>query len=313
MRLFWRTGPVLARKARSALARREGCEVRLRAEDHPPSAGGLGPWSGWLRPGRGGLRRGARLCEGGADRSLELADVLACVCGGLLLIAREDRLEEAHVLADVADEVRDPRQREAPDAGGEVVQVDERLLQVSVVDGPVDEPVDAQVALDEGARILFGIESADALDRLGELRAQRRRDVAGGAARGDGLERLAHLRDRREVRDVDGAGEGAAARVRHDEVLALEPLEGLTDGGSADPQLGAQGRLVDGVAGGGVEHDEAVAEDLVGVFGQGCPAGGGLRRCAHLCTHLLVIGTPAGKVLRCARARAYATGTQLIY
>src|SRR5699024_6811456 len=109
-----------------------------------------------------------------------------------------------------------------------------------------------------------------------ELRTTLGREVPGRLAGGDRLEHFAHLGDRGQVGEVDGAGERSAPGEGDDQVVALESLERFADGGPPDFELLAQGRLVDGVTGGDVEHDESVAKDLVGAIGQG------RLPCAHI-------------------------------
>src|SRR5699024_2499439 len=200
--------------------------------------------------------------QGGPQRAVEVPDVLAGELGHRVLAAVEDRLEQVDVLADVPDEIGDPGDDEAPDPRGQVVESNERLHQVRVVDRAIDEPVDVEVEFHQSPLIIGGLERPQLGDRGLELRTTLGREVPGRLAGGDRLEHFAHLGDRGQVGEVDGAGERSAPGEGDDQVVALESLERFADGGPPDFELLAQGRLVDGVTGGDVEHDESVAKDL---------------------------------------------------
>ena len=140
----------------------------------------------------------------------------------------EDRLDERDVLADMP---RDPAQAQGehtPDAGGEVVEPDERLSQMLVAGCGVDRPVHPGVELQQRARIdlrclaiPLGSTSVHRtrIDRRGllgqccKLVAQLRILACCGPAGGDRFEDRAQLGDVDEIGDLDLRGERAAPGI----------------------------------------------------------------------------------------------------
>ena len=92
---------------------------------------------------------------------------------------------------------------------------------------------------------------------------------ARGARRDQRFELLADLGDVRQVGDVDSGGERAPAGIGDDQPVALEAFERFPDGGAAESELARQALVVDRFTGPDVEHDEPLADQLVGAIGVG--------------------------------------------
>ena len=89
---------------------------------------------------------GARVrLEDLADGLLEAGDVVQGELAGPVRIALGHRLEQLHVLGDVAADGGDLVQDQALDARGQDVVADQRGFQVRVGGGPVDQAVHRQV------------------------------------------------------------------------------------------------------------------------------------------------------------------------
>src|SRR5690606_26925383 len=152
------------------------------------------------------------------------------------------------------------------DPGGEVVLPDQDVLEIRVARGAVDLAVHLDVAAQELAPVVdAGLELGHVLRQLGEAGAG---GGGGGDRRAGRRERLqlrADLRDVGEVGDVDRGGERAAPGVGDDEPVAFEALERLAHRGAPGAELLGERLVVERVARADVEHDQAIADALVGL------------------------------------------------